>query len=85
MGGTIFPAHKAVVAARSPVFNKIFTTEMLESKTDQVKIDDIQPDIFEIFLKFLYSGMLTKTSTEKNQQLLYVAEKYQVETLTNIC
>ena len=80
VGDQVFPAHKAIVAAHSPVFNAMFTTDM---KSNQVKIDDIDPKTFHTFLKFLYTGILEGTP-DSNQQLLIVADKYQVKTLTKL-
>ena len=83
VGDQVFPAHKAIVAARSPVFDTMLTTDMLESKTNKVKIEDIEPAIFQVFLKFLYTGRLGRIAD--NHQLLLVADKYNVETLKNLC
>lgn len=54
--GREFYAHKAILAARSPVFNAMFEHEMTESRKGRVEISDIDPDVFSEMLKFIYTG-----------------------------
>jgi speckle-type POZ protein len=54
--GREFNAHKAILAARSPVFNAMFEHEMKESRKGRVEISDIDPDVFNEMLKFVYTG-----------------------------
>ena len=42
-----FRVHKAIVAARSPVFSAMFTTETVETTTGTVTVNDIDPVAFE--------------------------------------
>lgn len=76
----VFPAHRVILAARSPVFATIMDTAPNVSK---LVITDIKPDLFQHFLCFIYTGRLSTTAN--NQQLLFAADKYQVETLKNLC
>lgn len=54
--GREFKAHKAILAARSPVFGAMFEHEMEESRKGRVEISDIDPDVFHEMLKFVYTG-----------------------------
>jgi len=83
LGKKIFAAHKAILAARSPVFASMFSAEKPDSPIKQLEVSDIEASVFAHFLSFLYTGRL-KTSAN-NKKLLLAAEKYQVETLKNIC
>ena len=88
-----FSAHKALLAARSPVFRVEFTKE--ESKKtnpQQIRIDDVDGSSFEQFLHFLYTGEFLQFSytgepapTMANKDLLKLAEHYQLEILENLC
>lgn len=64
VGDRVFPAHKGVVAARSPVFARMLKSDMLESRTHQVIIEDIEATIFEEFLYFLYTGQLKRSAAD---------------------
>lgn len=79
-----FSAHKAILAARSPVFAAMFKNEMTEKKTGFVNISDCDAEAFDIFLLFLYSGDL---HFEKcNVCHLYrISDKYDVSKLKSIC
>ena len=82
VGDRSFWAHKFILAARSLVLRAMFGADMIESRTGRVRIDDGDPDIFQQFLHFVYTGQLDgKVSPE----LGYVAEKYNVETLSALC
>lgn len=84
VGERTFHAHKAIVAARSPVMMAMFACDMTESRTNSVKIDDFDPVVFERFLSFLYTGTLDRTMSQR-EELYAIADKYQVDTLKNLC
>jgi speckle-type POZ protein len=82
-----FPAHKVILAARSPVFAKMFEHDMQESANNRVKVDDIQPDVFKEVLTYMYTGQVPKFSAGENMvyELLYAADKYQLDDLKSLC
>ena len=82
VGDRSFWAHKFILAARSPVLKAMFGANMIESRTGRVRIDDADPETFDRFLHFLYTGQL---DGEASPELGYIAEKYNVTTLTDIC
>ena len=82
VGDSTFPAHKFVMVARSSVFRAMFEADMKEARTGRVQIVDATPDIFEQFLQFLYTGQLAKPASK---HLGYLAEKYDVKTLSSLC
>ena len=79
-----FFAHKAILAARSPVFAKMFEHEMQESLSSQVELSDIDPEIVKEMLVYIYTGQVPKIE-EKVNDLLYVADKYQLDHLKSVC
>lgn len=74
-----FFVHKNILSIRSPVFNTMMETKMLESKENKVAITDISPRALEEFLRFLYSGKVNDIN-EIASELLYAANKYDVRT-----
>lgn len=76
-------AHRALLSARSPVVAAMFSSGMEECQTGRVYLDDVDPTTFRDFLKFLYTGMLGAST--KKDELLVLADKYQVETLIHLC
>ncbi|XP_043479836.1 speckle-type POZ protein-like isoform X1 [Leptopilina heterotoma] len=79
-----FTAHKNILAIRSSVFAAMFMNKMSEGLTSVVEIDDIKPAIFQKMMIFIYTDRVENLD-ESAFELLYVAEKYQLEKLKNLC
>jgi len=56
VNGREFFAHKAILAARSPVFAAMFEHEMEEKKQNRVEITDMDHDVLREMLRFIYTG-----------------------------
>ena len=78
------PAHKYVLATSSPVFFAMFYGELREKK-ETIEIDESDPDIFLQFLCFLYCDCVTIQDENNAIQLLYLADKYDIPSLTTNC
>lgn len=85
VGSREFPAHKAILAARSRVFAAMFTHAMLESKLDRVVINDCEPAIFDELLHFIYTDSVRGDVDAMAPDLLKVADKYDLEKLKALC
>ena len=80
---TKFYAHKYVLATSSSVFYAMFYGVLAE-RGSVIKISDTDEKSFKEFLRFLYTDNCILT--EKNVvPLLYLAKKYMVGTLTEMC
>lgn len=80
-----FKAHKTVLMARSSVFAAMFLHETSEKQTGIVNIPDCDPESFEAFLEFLYSGKLEKPSLRSALHLYETSDKYDVQELKTFC
>ncbi len=78
-GKTIFPVHKFILSARSPVFANQFNNE----KKEETYLD-VEADCMEQFLKFVYTGKLEGIITTP-KKLKELASTYQIKTLERIC
>ncbi|CAN6293550.1 unnamed protein product [Urochloa humidicola] len=93
VGGETFAAHRAVLAARSPVFAAELFSAMRESDGGGlVRIDDMEPRVFQALLRFAYTDSLPpETVVAKReegpmcQHLLVAADRYDMEGLKMIC
>jgi speckle-type POZ protein len=89
--GKEFAAHRAVLAARSPVFKAELLGSMAESTMSRITLDDIEPATFKAFLRFIYTDTLPEdddlgdSPTEMYQRLLAVADRYAMDRLKLIC
>ena len=85
-GGKEFPCHKLILSARSPVFKAMFQANMKESETKDIEIEDIEPEVVAEMLHFIYTGGTNEMALEKiGEELLSAADKYELETLKEIC
>ena len=86
IGGSEFPAHKIILVTRSEVFAAMFQHPMEERSTNQVKIEDIEPDVFQELLRFIYTGRVSTATMESMAAgLLIAADKYLLDELKNEC
>jgi len=82
---SIFPAHKFVLAAGSPVFAAMLQSEdFTEQKTNILKIDDLEPVVVKELLRFLYTDRVEKMD-KLAKDLLMAADKYMVDLLKLEC
>jgi speckle-type POZ protein len=86
VGGRVFPAHKNILAARSQYFAAMFKHPTKEQSTNQVKIDDIEPEVFDQLLRFIYTGRVPLDKLETMAAgLLIAADKYLLDQLKMKC
>ncbi|CAL4924952.1 unnamed protein product [Urochloa decumbens] len=99
VGGETFAAHRAVLAARSPVFAAELFSAMREGDTTPaaaagvvVRVEDMEPRVFQALLRFAYTDSLPLETTAKRneegamcQHLLVAADRYDMERLKLVC
>jgi speckle-type POZ protein len=84
--GRKFSAHKAILAMRSPVLSAMFHHPTKEALSSKVNVDDIDPDVFQEVLRFIYTGKTQSTALNKMAPgLLAAADKYLLEDLKSWC
>nr|XP_043625398.1 BTB/POZ domain-containing protein At1g55760-like [Erigeron canadensis] len=79
-------AHRAVLATRSPVFDKMFTHNLKEKDSFSIDIPDISIEACKAFLTYIYTN---NTQSESfiihRMELLKAADKYDVSDLKDAC
>lgn len=92
VAGETFPAHKLVLAMRSPVFKAELCGSMRETGTQPITIKDMQPDVFRALLHFIYTDSLPAMcdfegddNSEMIRHLLVAADRFAVDRLKMIC
>ncbi|CAM6098244.1 unnamed protein product [Calypogeia fissa] len=78
-------AHKIVLASRSPVFSKMFKTEMLESETGVLQINDGTLPVIHAVIGFCYHAEIEFTAEVTAEDVLAVAHKYAIHFLQKLC
>ena len=86
--GREFPAHKIILAARSPVFLAMFEEAQehvgKHTKSQRIEIKEIEPETFLQTLKYIYTGRVDNIDSMA-APLLAAADKYALKQLKNIC
>ncbi|GJN01700.1 hypothetical protein PR202_ga18981 [Eleusine coracana subsp. coracana] len=90
VGGQAFRAHRCVLAARSSVFEaELFGPMMKNDPTQRIKMEDIEPSIFETLLHFIYTDSLPVEYEDSGnvtmQHLLVAADRYGLDRLRLMC
>jgi len=78
--------HKAVLAARSPVFRAMLLNNMEESSSQKVEPKNFDFNTMNLVLKFLYKGQIENGPLEKNADAIFkAADYYEIMDLKHIC
>lgn len=77
-GETIFNAHKAVLSASSAYFEAMFRPGMSEEQKDLVTLHNLDPDILNLLIDFIYTGRV-QISQGNVQELLSAADMLQLQ------
>ncbi|KAF8658672.1 hypothetical protein HU200_059146 [Digitaria exilis] len=94
VAGESIPAHRSVLAARSPVFMAGFFGDMREkaASSSRVEIHDMEVEAFRAMLHFVYTDTVPELDDHKGEQaalmaqhLLEAADRYGLERLKKIC
>jgi speckle-type POZ protein len=89
--GKKFATHRAVLAARSPVFKAELFGSMAEANMSQITLEDINPAAFEVLLRYMYTDMLPPDDelagslVEMYRHLLAAADRYAMDRLKLMC
>lgn len=84
-GEKSFFVHKAVLAARSDFFAGMLRSNMKERNESTGKIENVEPDILELVLRYMYSGELAQLSMETTPKVYNAADRFGVEPLKVKC
>mmetsp|Transcript_20212 Transcript_20212/g.36013 ORF Transcript_20212/g.36013 Transcript_20212/m.36013 type:complete len:287 (-) Transcript_20212:129-989(-) len=79
-GSEVMKCHRAVLSL-SPVFHRMFESDMREGLENHIKISDAEPHIMKAFIQFMYLGSAPIKSGEELAQLLVLADKYELDDL----
>jgi len=81
---TEFKCHMFVLAARSPVFQAMFTNDHQEAITKTVDIKNLTPNVVKDMLNYIYTGN-TPNLAQGASDLLEAADQYQLDLLKDLC
>lgn len=84
VGEKSFPAHKAILSARSPVFHAMFGhKENQEAQNSEASLEDVTGEAVEAMLKFIYQDYVDVS--HRPGEILAAADKYRLDQLKVTC
>lgn len=83
--GVGIAAHRAVLAARSPVFRSMFSHDLKEKSLSTVDISDMSFDACTAFLNYVYGDFQAEEFLAHRLDLLRAADKYDMADLKEAC
>ncbi|KAJ4882929.1 hypothetical protein Rs2_33022 [Raphanus sativus] len=82
--GKKFYAHKICLVASSDIFRAMFDGLYKERNAQNVEIPNISWEVFELMMRFVYTGRISITK-HLAQDLLVAADQYLIEGLKRLC
>ncbi|KAJ6838792.1 ARM REPEAT PROTEIN INTERACTING WITH ABF2 [Iris pallida] len=82
--GKRFYAHRIALLASSDAFRAMFDGGYREKEARDIEIPNIRWDVFELMMRFIYTGSVDVTTTIA-QDLLRSADQYLLEGLKRLC
>ncbi len=79
-----FHVHRCILSLASEVFERMFLSDMIETRSNIIEINDISDEICEEMLRFIYCNKI-KNLDINALDLLYAADKYAIENLKILC
>ncbi|XP_054168473.1 speckle-type POZ protein-like [Oppia nitens] len=79
-----FAVHKAILAARSPVLRALITTDMKEKSESKLVVHDIDKEVFQQFLLYVYTGS-APVDEHMCLKLSHLADFYDMPDLKCVC
>ena len=56
-GDASFECSKFLLTARSPVFKSMFQSNMMESQTNVVNIENLKPEVVAVMLQYIHTAL----------------------------
>lgn len=82
--GEVIRCHKLVLAVSSPVFEALFFGGLSDPQ-EVIRVPDMEPYIFRLLLKYMYSDSVEVESVGEAGGLLYASKKYLMPQLSRQC
>jgi len=82
--GAVLYAHRTILAAASPYFNAMFTSDVIEARRHQVVIQGLSRSTLNALLDFIYTGGIRVTQ-DNVQDLLIGSDMIQVQEVVDLC
>ena len=77
------PCHRFILAARSPVFKKLFASQTVTTGEPIRESTDSSTEALKAMVKYLYTDTLEDGNI--NEDLMNLADKYELSQMKELC
>uniref|UniRef100_H3B2H1 Zinc finger and BTB domain containing 7B n=2 Tax=Latimeria chalumnae TaxID=7897 RepID=H3B2H1_LATCH len=82
--GLEYRTHRAVLAACSQYFKKLFTCGTMAGQQDVCELDFVEPEVMGALLEFAYTATLTISSSNM-REMLHAAQMLEIQCVMDAC
>ncbi|NXJ10499.1 KLH41 protein, partial [Odontophorus gujanensis] len=83
-GDRSLPCHRLILSACSPYFREYFLSEQNEEKKKEVVLDNVDPNILDMIVKYLYSATIDLNDSNV-QDIFALASRFQIPSVFTVC
>ncbi|KAM4698806.1 kelch-like protein 41 [Rhinophrynus dorsalis] len=83
-GDKSIPCHRLILAACSPYFREFFLSDESEEKKKNMELDNVDPNVMEAILKYLYSADIDLNDANV-QDIFALASRFQIPSVFTVC
>ncbi|KAG8432409.1 hypothetical protein GDO86_016888 [Hymenochirus boettgeri] len=83
-GDKSLPCHRLILAACSPYFREFFLSDESEEKKKNMVLDNADPSVMEVILKYLYSADIDLNDSNV-QDIFALASRFQIPSVFTVC
>ncbi|XP_064229421.1 kelch-like protein 41 isoform X3 [Aotus nancymaae] len=83
-GDKSLPCHKLILSACSPYFREYFLSEIDEAKKKEVVLDNVDPAVLDLIIKYLYSASIDLNDGNV-QDIFALASRFQIPSVFTVC
>ncbi|KAH8239248.1 hypothetical protein KR032_002361, partial [Drosophila birchii] len=84
----VFDCHKVILASSSEFFERLFLGSFRESETDEIRLHEVKPETFAMFIQYVYTYSKKKLDECHNSMimdLLSCGTRWLVDSLVSDC
>ncbi|XP_003968809.2 kelch-like protein 12 [Takifugu rubripes] len=82
--GKKFMCHRVLLAAASPYFRAMFTSPLVESRLNEIRLEEVRPTVMDAVIQFVYTGE-AGLSLDTAEDIFVAANRLQVMPLQELC
>ena len=80
-----FHAHSQILRARPPYLKGMLASSMREADTKEIKETEMDPDTFEVLLRFMYTDSVDDGAVQAKGEDLYSEERTSTSSTASRC